>query len=62
MKVGLQQGPALSPHLSAIVMNELTKDVRIEIGLHMMHADDVTRVKSEEWRDEGTHERKGLQS
>ena len=59
VKVGLHQGSALSPFLFAVVMDQLTKNVRKETPWTMMFADDIVltakckkdlEVGLEKWR------------
>ena len=41
IKIGLHQGPALSPYLFALVMDEVTKNIQGDIPWCMLFADDV---------------------
>ncbi|KAK3543882.1 hypothetical protein QTP70_030154 [Hemibagrus guttatus] len=49
VEVGLHQGSALSPFLFAIVMDQLSEEVRQESPWTMMFADDIV-ICSERWR------------
>ena len=44
IKIGLHQGSALSPYLSAWVMDEVTRDIQGDIPWCMLFADDVVLV------------------
>ncbi|KAK3564213.1 hypothetical protein QTP86_011192 [Hemibagrus guttatus] len=52
VEVGLHQGSALSPFLFAIVMDQLSEEVRQESPWTMMFADDIVQVEEnlERWR------------
>ena len=67
VKVGLHQGSALSPLLFAVVMDQLTGEVRNEAAWSMMLADDIVLVREggeeikqdlERWRN--SLERRGM--
>jgi hypothetical protein len=67
IKIGLHQGPALSPYLFDLVMDEVTRDIQGDIPWCMLFADDVVLVdhsqtgvnkKLELWRQ--TLESKGF--
>ena len=45
VKVGLHQGPALSPFLFAVIMDRLTGEVRREPPWTMLFADDIVICK-----------------
>ena len=47
MKVGLHQGPALSPLLFNIVFDVITEDVREEPPWFVLYADDIVLVTEE---------------
>jgi hypothetical protein len=44
IKIGLSQGSALSPYLFALVMDEVTRDIKSDILWCMLFADDVVLV------------------
>ena len=44
IKIGLHQGSALSPHLFALVMDEVTRNIEGDIPWCMLFADDVVLV------------------
>jgi hypothetical protein len=44
INIGLHQGPALSPYLFALVMDEVTRDIQGGILWCMLFADDVVLV------------------
>ncbi|KAK3530557.1 hypothetical protein QTP86_027924 [Hemibagrus guttatus] len=48
VEVGLHQGSALSPFLFAIVMDQLSEEVRQEFPWTMMFADDIVIIVREE--------------
>ena len=53
MKVGLHQGPALSPCLFAMVMDRMTDDIREEAPWTMMFVDYIVICsESKEWLEE----------
>ena len=41
MKVGVHQGSALSPLLFIMVMDVLTEDVRDDLSMELLYADDL---------------------
>ena len=44
VKVGVQQGSILSPLLFALVMDEVTKDIREGVVKEMLYADDIVLI------------------
>ncbi|KAK3513643.1 hypothetical protein QTP70_028820 [Hemibagrus guttatus] len=50
VEVGLHQGSALSPFLFAIVMDQLSEEVRQESPWTMMSADDIVICSESRWR------------
>ena len=44
IKIGLNQGSALSPHLFALVMDEVTRNIQGDIPWCMLFVDDVVLV------------------
>ena len=44
VKVGVHQGSILSPHLFALVMDEVTKNIREGVVKEMLYADDIVLV------------------
>ena len=50
VKVGVHQGSILSPLLFALVMDEVTKDIREEVVQEMLYADDIVLV-GDNWEE-----------
>ena len=50
VKVGVHQGSILSPLLFALVINEVTKDIREGVVKEMLHADDIVLV-GDNWEE-----------
>jgi hypothetical protein len=50
IKIGLQQGSALSSYLFALVMDEVTRDIQGDIAWCMLFADDVVLVDESQAR------------
>ena len=63
VKVGVHQGSILSPLLFALVMDEVTKDIREGVVKEMLYADDIALVgdKREEVESRYTRWKKALQ-
>ena len=62
VKVGVHQGSILSPLLFALVMDEVTKDIREGVVKEMLYADDIVLVGDnwEEVESQYTHWKKAL--
>ena len=50
VKVAVHQGSILSPLLFALVMDEVTKDIRKGVVKEMLYADDILLV-SDNWEE-----------
>ena len=50
VKVGVHQGSILSPLLFALVMDEVTKDIREGVVKKMLYADDLVLV-GDNWKE-----------
>ena len=63
IKVGVHQGSILSPLLFALVMDEVTKDIREGVVKEMLYADDIVLVDDnwEEVESRYTRWKKALQ-
>ncbi|XP_066947156.1 uncharacterized protein [Macrobrachium rosenbergii] len=48
VSVGLQQGSALSPFLSVLVMDALSEEIRIEVLWELLYADDLVITAEDE--------------
>ena len=44
INIGLHQGPALSPYMFALVMDEVTRGIQRDIPWYILFADDVVLV------------------
>ena len=51
VKVGVHQGSILSPLLFALVMDEVTKDIREGVVKEMLYADDIVLLVGDNWEE-----------